>query len=219
MTSISTRAGLFLFVLMLLLTLPAFAQDQAEEEAPSVTEEEIAKLREEVKGLGDQLEALSSDKGELEEQVATNQASIAELKQTQKDILSSVDNLRESLKSQEDQLEKLSKLERVLAALQGDMKSLTNKLDRLDQGAAGEQEKIRELENNYKSLLEETQEVRKELSGIGDNLKNIRENSFDNEKKLADIEEEYQASARRNLLFAATGIVVGLLGIALYWAG
>lgn len=219
MTNVSVKAGLVLFVLILFLTLPAFAQDQTEEEVSSVSEKEIDKLRQEVNKLGEQLEALSSEKEKLEEGVATNQTSIAELKKTQKDILSSVEKLQESLKSQEDRLAKLAKLEGELATLQGDMRGLVNELDRLDQGAAGEGEKIRELENGYESLLEETKGIREEVAGIGDNLKNIRENSFDNEKKLADIEEEYQASARRNLLFAATGIVVGLLGIALYWAG
>jgi len=96
LTNVSVKAGLVLFVLILFLTLPAFAQDQAEEEVSSVSEKEIDKLRQEVDKLGEQLEALSSEKEKLEEGVATNQTSIAELKKTQKDILRSVEKLQES---------------------------------------------------------------------------------------------------------------------------
>lgn len=107
-------------------------------------------------------------------------------------------------------------------------------IDQLRKRIVSLEESVKELEKlrseasdggrSAGDLAEELRPIRNDLTGlrtdlveIEDNLKNIRENTFENEKRLATIEENYKASARRNLLVAASGIVVGLIAVTLYW--
>ncbi|MFB6214710.1 MAG: hypothetical protein ABEI54_02470 [Candidatus Bipolaricaulia bacterium] len=95
--------------------------------------------------------------------------------------------------------------------------NLEGKVEELTQEISSEGGKESKLTEELRSVRNELAEVRTSIDEIKNNLKNIRENTFDNEKSLSALQEDYEASARRNLLVAASGIVIGLVAITLYW--
>ena len=217
MTRLPIKTGAVILALLFALGLAVFAQEEGDEPA-SVTVEEFNQLEETVDGLENRIEELASDTEGLNKNVNANQSAISELKGEQAKISDSLASLRDTVSEGKSQWESIPEIDKEINNLQGRMGKLVSELDKLDRQAADEGQKVGDLTEEIGSVSDELTEVRKDLVEIKDNLKNIRENTFDNERRLAALEEDYKASARRNLLVAASGIVIGLVAITLYWA-
>ncbi|MCF7890806.1 hypothetical protein K9M78_06260 [Candidatus Bipolaricaulota bacterium] len=214
MTRIPIRAGAIIFVLVLALAFPVLAQGQGDE---AVAPEDFDQLRKRVDSLEGKVEELASASDRLDEVASSNESSIYSLKEEQAKIADSLASLRNIVSEGQEKWGSIPELRKDLETLQGRVEKLVSELGKINQETSDEARKTSELADELRSVRNDLAGVRTDIVEIKDNLKNIRENTFDNEKRLADLQESYQASARRNLLVAASGIVIGLVAITLYW--
>jgi len=217
LTRLPVKTGAVILVLLFALGLGVLAQEEGEDPA-TITQDEFNQLKEKVDSLEKNVEELASLSEGLDQTVKSNQSAIAGLEEEQALISDSVTSIQNTLSENEDQWARIPELDSELKNLQGRFGKLVGELNKLDREADDEGQKVGELTEEVGSVSDELTEVRKDLAEIKENLKNIRENTFDNERRLENLEEDYKASARRNLLVAAGGIVIGLVAITLYWA-
>ncbi len=218
MTRTSLSTGVLAFILIVSLFIPAIGQNGNEEGVQSATEEEFTKIQEEVEALRKTINELSSTNQGQNQELEANRTAIDQLKKDQKSLQGSLSDLEETVMNRETKLDRISSLNQRTGNLENRMKKLVDELGELDQRISSDGQEVAELKSSFRSLQEEVSNLSDELSDVESSLTEVRKNSFDNEKKLADLEETYRASARRNLLVAASGIVVGLAGLTLFWA-
>jgi len=218
LTGISFRTGLVFTVLLLVLFVPAFGQEGADGTDQTFNAEEFEALKERVSQLEKEISDLAAKDNELRKDVTSNKQSLDSLEAGQSEMNESLKGLEETVKSQGSELDKVAELNERVSNLENKVKKLVGELGRLTGVDNSQEEKLSELEVNYNSLRGKINSLEGELGDLESSLAKLRENTFENEKRLANFEETYKASARRNLLVAASGIVVGLVGLTLFWA-
>ncbi len=212
----SYRVGAFLLMAVLLFaSTVAIAQETATTEEPEVTEEMIADLESQISDLKAQLEELRASEEELQGKVESNGSSIAALEKKESEVSAEVDKLKGTVEDQD-----VPGLRKELTNLTKGVESMNGKLNRLKAEADERDKVIGDLSSDLKSTgseLNQLEKINSTLEELESNLQNVRESAFNNERRLASLEKTYEDSARRNLLVAASGIVVGLLAITLHW--
>ncbi len=218
MTGITFRTGLVFSILLLVLFVPAFGQEGAEGTEQPLTAEEFEALQERVSQLEETINELAAQKDELRKDVSSNQQALDSVEAGQTEMTENLKGLEETVESQGSELDKVAELDERVSNLENKVKKLVGELGRLTGVDNSQEEKLSELEVNYSSVRGKVSSLEGELGDLESSLAKLRENTFENEKRLANFEETYRASARRNLLVAASGIVVGLVGLTLFWA-
>ncbi len=218
MTGISLRTGFILSILLLILFVPAIGQEGDGETGQSVTSQEFESLKERIDQLEGKIEGLVAESNDLNEAVSSNQKSLNSVKTGQSEMSKDLKGLENTVKNHGKELDKVAELNERVSNLENKLKKLVGELGRLNGVDNSQGETLSSLEKNYNSIERKLSSLEEDLSGFESSLTKLRENTFENEKRLASFEETYRASARRNLLVAASGIVVGLVGLTLFWA-
>lgn len=210
--------GLILSILVLVLFVPAIGQEGAEDANQAVNPSDFEALKTRVSQLEEKLNNLTAENEGLRGIISSTQESVDSVEKNQSEIQETLSGLEDTVKNQGNQLEKISDLSERINNLENKVKKLVAELGSLNQKNSSNKEQLSQLEGKYNSAFGDISDLKGDLNDFESSLTKLRERTFDNEKKLANLQETYRASARRNLLVAASGIVVGLVGLTLFWA-